>query len=207
VDGVGEHLLADAGLADKQDLGVGRGEAAQLRRGDGDAGRRRGQRRERLRRVLLQGVQLGRGDDAEHQHLRSQEQHGAVAQRRRAFGAAAVDERAVGAAQILNDEQVGAARRPLHARVRARHRRVGDHQRRLHAAVARRRAAADLQRQVLHHHAARRAQRLGRGAAAHDDQQADARGFARQATARDGPADIVFVVFVCRHLGSSAPES
>ena len=146
VDRVGVNLLADAGLADEQDSVSGRCEPPQLRRGHRQRGR-----------------QVGSGASGAAASSCSASSSAAVTMRntstcdprnstrRRAAASgppnAAVDVGAVGAAQILNDEQVGAARCALNARVRAGDRRVGDREQRCTAGVARRRAAADVEPQ------------------------------------------------------------
>ncbi len=130
VDGARVNFLSHAGLADQQDLGARLGEPPQPRVGRRQQRRQRRNRRQRFVRVLVDRLQLRRGVEAEHQHVRPQEQHRAVAQRRRARDALAVDEGAVGAAQVLDDEQVGPVGGPLDAGVLPRDGAVRQRQRR-----------------------------------------------------------------------------
>ena len=103
--------------------------------------------------VLVDRVRLGRGVQAEDQHLRAEEQHGAVAERRRPVDATAVDEGAVGAAEVVDDEQVRAVVGALDARVQRRDGAVGEGQRR---PGRRGGPSPDVQRQLGHRHEAGR---------------------------------------------------
>ena len=102
----------------------------------------------------LDGGQLGRRVDAEDQHLRAEEEHAAVVERRRTVDAAPVDERAVGAAEIVNHEQLRTVTRALNPGVRSGDGAVGQGQRR--RAGRRRGAPPDVEGQLGHRHEARR---------------------------------------------------
>ncbi len=93
--------------------------------------------------------------EAEDQHLRAEEQHAAVVERHRPVDAASVDERAVGAAEIVNHEQLRPLPRALNARVQSGDGASGEGQRR--RTRRRRGAPPDVERQLGHRHEARRA--------------------------------------------------
>ena len=167
--GVREHLLADAGFTDEQDLRVGcarGGRSFGAGRPPGWASRSAAARTAppRPRCIASSSTCVTMRNTS---HLRAQEQHRAVVQRHRPVRALAVDVGAVRALQILDDEQVGAAGRALDAGVQARDGRVRDRERRGPGLVGVGAGvgcgpAADVERQLLHGDDARRAQGVQR---------------------------------------------
>ena len=176
VDRAGVHFLADPGFTQNQQLAIGPGQPAQTVARDRQRRRRSGHRPKRRNQLRLDGLQLQGGDHAKQTNLVSEEDQRAIAQADAALDPDVVEERAVLAAQI--GELEPPRRDARDSGVRARHQRIGHHQRRAPRHRAVRGTAADFQI-VAHEDQAAGGRRAGRIGGAHHQQNRGVRQFGR----------------------------